>query len=457
MPYAGFRPLGNDAVMQDTSLWGELNVHDPAIIKDGQWYYVFSTDASLGNLHPLGIQIRRSKDLVTWEYRGAAFKDFEKDCAEPIAWSGLDPKKKEGLWAPDIIKEGNRYRLYFSASSFGSVDSCIGLAEAKNIEGPYTYKGMVVKSRSGDGGPNTIDPALTSGADGKLYMAYGSFFGGIYIAELDRKTGFIKNNSEKPVKIAGGSHSAVEGAAIIYVKETDYYYLFVSYGSLSSNYNVRVARSKNITGPYLDARGHDMNELPKRGDEETGVKLLGGWDFSISASAGGYKAPGHNSVFQEDGEYFMVHHVRSYRLPDYWFYMNVRSFFINSFGWPVVMPHRYYGKKAGAAGSVSSVSIEGEYAFIEHGSDSNRYAHQSRIIKLQGGSISGFEVPGTYHIYDKRRVKFDIEGKIYDGLWLEQYDWEHDAWVTAFSAASEDGFCVWGTLLADSVSNNSDI
>ncbi|MDR2745805.1 MAG: hypothetical protein LBB77_00035, partial [Treponema sp.] len=81
-PYSGFRPLGDQGIMATPSLWGELNVHDPAIIKDGQYYYVFSTDASLGNFHPLGIQIRRSKDLITWEYRGAAFKEFEKDAAE---------------------------------------------------------------------------------------------------------------------------------------------------------------------------------------------------------------------------------------------------------------------------------------------------------------------------------------------------------------------------------------
>jgi arabinan endo-1,5-alpha-L-arabinosidase len=226
LPYSGFRPLGDDTIAADSSLWGELNVHDPSVIKDGDYYYVFSTDASNGNRHPLGVQIRRSKDLVTWEYRGAAFRDFKNDCAEPIAYAGLWLPNHDGLWAPDIVKSGGRYRLYFSASTFGSQKSCIALAESKNIEGPYTYKGIVVKSISGPG-PNAIDPAIVRSKEGGLYMAYGSFFGGIWLAELDGKTGFFRYAAE-PVKIAGGDHAAVEGSAIVYLGETDYYYLFVS-------------------------------------------------------------------------------------------------------------------------------------------------------------------------------------------------------------------------------------
>src|SRR5688572_12887450 len=46
------------------SLWGPYNVHDPSIIKDGEYYYCYSTDAAFGISVPPGIQIRKSKDLI---------------------------------------------------------------------------------------------------------------------------------------------------------------------------------------------------------------------------------------------------------------------------------------------------------------------------------------------------------------------------------------------------------
>src|SRR5687767_3190766 len=53
--------------------WGPYNVHDPSIIKDGEYYYCYSTDAGYGIEVPAGHQIRRSKDLVEWEFVGWVF------------------------------------------------------------------------------------------------------------------------------------------------------------------------------------------------------------------------------------------------------------------------------------------------------------------------------------------------------------------------------------------------
>ena len=52
-----------------------------------------------------------------------------------------------------------------------------------------------------------------------------------------------------------------EGAAVIYVKETDYYYLFQSYGWLGNDYDIRVGRSKNVMGPYVDMNGNDLEKV----------------------------------------------------------------------------------------------------------------------------------------------------------------------------------------------------
>ena len=253
--------MGDETIIMDTALWGELNTHDPSIIRVDDRYYVFSTDASYGDLHQSGVQVRVSDDLITWEYLGAAFENYAEECAEAVAYAGLNTEKGHGFWAPDILRHGDGYRLYFSASTFGSSRSCIALAEADRPEGPYTYKGIVISSEANAvKNPNCIDPGITVAEDGRMYMVYGSFFGGIFIAELNPDTGFLLE-AEEPVRIAGGQHASIEGPVIRYLPETGYYYLFVSYGSLSSDYNIRVARSESITGPYLDAAGNDMKNL----------------------------------------------------------------------------------------------------------------------------------------------------------------------------------------------------
>ena len=46
--------------------WAHYNVHDPTINKENEWFYMYSTDASYGNLHHTGALKRRSKDLINW-------------------------------------------------------------------------------------------------------------------------------------------------------------------------------------------------------------------------------------------------------------------------------------------------------------------------------------------------------------------------------------------------------
>ena len=68
--------------------WGTYNVHDPSCRKLGDYYYMYSTDAILGENRkeaeeknvPLGfIQVRRSKDLVKWEFVGWAFPEIPQE------------------------------------------------------------------------------------------------------------------------------------------------------------------------------------------------------------------------------------------------------------------------------------------------------------------------------------------------------------------------------------------
>ena len=135
-------------------------------------------------------------------------------------------------------------------------------------------------------------------------MVYGSFFGGIYIKELfnegenvglPKESGFGK-------KIWNGYNEGPEGPYIFYNEETDYYYLMASHGSLSQNYNMRVLKSKNPDGPYLDTRNRDGASM-----SNSGVKLAGNFQFENSR---GLAALGHNSVIKVDGKYIVVYHTR---------------------------------------------------------------------------------------------------------------------------------------------------
>src|SRR5690606_37717659 len=86
----------------DRSKWGFYNVHDPAIINDDEYYYAYSTDASFGNVIGPGIQMRRSKDLINWEFLGLAFDGIPEIGAGWITTNG--GTAENSLWAPYVYK-----------------------------------------------------------------------------------------------------------------------------------------------------------------------------------------------------------------------------------------------------------------------------------------------------------------------------------------------------------------
>ena len=96
------------------------HVHDPCIIKEGAYYYVFATGH--------GIPIRRSKDLVHWEFVGRVFQE------DMPAWGKTEIPKTIMPWAPDILHYRGRYWLTYSLSSFGKNRSLIGLATNKTLD-----------------------------------------------------------------------------------------------------------------------------------------------------------------------------------------------------------------------------------------------------------------------------------------------------------------------------------
>jgi arabinan endo-1,5-alpha-L-arabinosidase len=197
-----------------------------------------------------------------------------------------------------------------------------------------------------------------------------------------------------------------------------------------------VSRSRQIEGPYLDAQGRDLNDAALVRAGKAGVKLMGGYTFG--SDAGAYKAPGHNSVLVDGKNRFILHHVRSYALPDYWFTMNVRRFTLNRFGWPVISPLRYAGER------LVPVDLPGgDYKLIQHGDDTNTASPEALPVHLEAAAITG-SFSGTYRIYDGFHIEILLNGKPYDGFAFVYDEAGVERSLYGFSVMSEDGYCVWG-------------
>ena len=367
--------LYDSEITGDSTKWGELGTHDPSIFKDGDTYYVFSTDARVGGAPTPGIQVRKSKDLINWDYIGVAFDKGVPSIA--AAWANAT-----GLWAPDVTRIGDNYYLYYAASSFGSNKSFIGVATSKAIEGPWVDQGEVIKTDTGDT-MNAIDPNIVYDEQGDMWLSYGSFWSGIYVLKMDKATGKPaeagkgKNISRRNSSVSG----AVEGPYITYNTTYKKYYLFVSYGSLSSDYNVRVGRSDKVDGPYLDSQGNDMTNTTVE-PNQVGNKIMGGYKFGDTE---GWIAPGHNSVLKDGKDFYIVHHIRAVT-DSSWFYMNVRKILWSKDGWPMVSPEKYAGDKEQ---KIDKAVIPGQWDKIILSNAYNDQISSDNLKLLPNGKVEG--------------------------------------------------------------------
>jgi arabinan endo-1,5-alpha-L-arabinosidase len=273
-----------DTKIEPLELTGQTAIHDPGtIFKEGGRYYVFGTGP--------GLRVRASSNLVDWVDGPPVFP-------APLPWTtnGV-PGFRGHTWAPDLIRINGLWHLYYSVSTFGKQVSGIGLVTSPTLDWAspdyrWTDRGPVIQSRVGD--PyNAIDPSVMLDNDGKLWMAYGSFWKGIYLVELEAKTGLRRDTNVAPTRIAW--NEMIE--AVCLVPRADYYYVFVNWGQCckgtNSTYEVRVGRSKAVTGPYLDREGKNLVE---RG----GTMFL--------ETTGRFIGPGHIGVLQDGGTSWFSYH-----------------------------------------------------------------------------------------------------------------------------------------------------
>ena len=272
------------------------DVPDPAIIRDGAVYYVFSTAP--------GIQIRRSRDLLEWELVGTVFEGALPE------WAQDEVPGTEFPWAPDISFFNGQYHLYYSLSTFGGQRSVIALVTNRTLDPSspdyrWVDHGKIIESNPGVDPFNAIDAAIVVDEEDRVWLSWGSFWGGIKMRRIDPATGRVSAEDSTTYSLAArdgvdavrgprGSQ-AVEGPYII--RHGEYYYLFVSFDACcrgaESTYNVRVGRSESVTGPYLDRDGVSMTE---------------GGGTLVLAGTGEIAGPGHNSILTDEDRHYLVHH-----------------------------------------------------------------------------------------------------------------------------------------------------
>ena len=311
--------------------------------------------------------------------------------------------------------------------------------------------------------PNAIDPNVFFDADGeRLYLSYGSWSGGMFLLELDRTTGKavypgvdsvdeVSGNYVDRyfgVHLIGGDHQSGEGPYITYDRESGYYYLYCTYGGLAANggYNMRLFRSKAVTGPYLDAAGQNAADNRKNGDRY-GIKLIGNYAFFDQV---GKRAAGHNSqLTSSDGSRYLVYHQRFDVKPQLEAHeVRVHQQFLNEDLWPVTAVYEYAGE---TPEHYETGDVAGLYEFVNHGRKTDGEMIRTELVTLgEDGSVSG-AVNGTWEKKDSGRgydfLTMKLKDVTYKGFFFRQHkeDSFKDTAMT-FSAIGDDNTCIWGSM-----------
>lgn len=275
------------------ALEGDVSpVHDPAIIRQAGRYHLFATNRFAGKLLPMFC----SPDRRRWTLCGNVFDEVP-------AWALAEVPGARGIWAPDVSYFRGRYHLYYSVSTFGKNRSVIGLATNATLDPAspayrWVDEGKVVGSAPEDDW-NAIDPNLALDEQGRPWLAWGSFWGGIKLARVDPDTGKLMGGgseihalaSRRPLK-----PPAIEAPFIVF--RGGYYYLFASFDfccrGADSSYKVVVGRARTITGPYRDKEGTPMME--------------GGGSLLLEGSEA-WRGPGHPAVLLDRDEDLLVFHA----------------------------------------------------------------------------------------------------------------------------------------------------
>ena len=514
-----------------------VSVHDPSVVWEptSKTYYIFGSHRAAA----------KTKDLMSWTAfqapwrtatssnatNSAAFEtpavtkvkkggqevDFPAFSARKWSARGGNGYSVDGnMWAPDVIwnKAMQKWCMYLSING-NSWYSSIILLTSDNIEGPYLYQGPVVisgfydgtsykdtdlelalgsldelpnryktGSKWGDRYPNNIDPCVFYDEEGRLWMSYGSWSGGIWMLELDEETGLrdydvtyeltgtgngITVDPYFGKKIAGGYYVSGEASYIEYIG--GWYFLFVTYGGLAAGgvkndynnggYQMRVFRSEKPDGPYIDARNTDavfksfMTDFGPSANDNRGVNIFGAYGEWGNMAKGnlGERSQGHNSIIAaEDGRTYLVYHTRFQNRGEE-HQVRVHQVFQNEDGWLVAAPFEYTGEQVTSADiaatqQIATDRIPGTWQVLIHPFKLDHTKKEiAKPVEVQlnaDGTISGAQT-GTWAVQEGTSYfSIKLGTTEYKGVMVEQTLEPTDDKAAAFTVMNRNGVTVWG-------------
>lgn len=509
--------------------YARVGVHDPSVVKldDGSYYIIGSHLAAA-----------RSSDLMNWTYTADSnkgtknttyFKDIYTDLAKANTWANTSTgyDLSGNLWAPDIVwnEEMNKWCMYLSVNG-ENWHSSIVLCTADNIDGPYTYVDTIVYSGfetnpanaansykntdvervlgsnpdlsrylnsagrwNAEYGTNAIDPGVFYDEAGNLWMVYGSWFGGIYMLELDEQTGLRDYNVTYPTTsnggavqsdaylgthVAGGHWVSGEGPYIEYMcppgSSKGYYYMFLSYGYFNNKggYNMRVFRSESPAGPYVDMNGNSA--IYSAGTDNIagniGQRLMSNYQWTCNDRPN--TAQGHNSaLMDDDGKLYVIYHNK---FDDQYGFHEVRvhQLVMNENGWFSAAPYEYSGESLSPNGHTLD-AVTGDYELIWHNPNQPFVNEVSADVEKpinitlnRDGTVTG-DISATWEMKDGTPyMSFTWGGVTYSGAFIVQNDEAETPVKRMCFTATGINICIWGSkkseyvLTDDLVSNQTD-
>ncbi len=504
-----------------------VSIHDPSVVWEptAKRYYIFGSHRGMASSTNLQSWTGGSfkwktatssnatnaqafvKPLVTTVPKGGT--EVSLPAFDAQEWSSRTDANYNidgNMWAPDVIWNPTMQKWCMYLSINGDAwHSSIILLTADKITGPYQYQGPVVicgfqdsghsykdtdlelvlgtqsalpsrynvGSKWGSRWPHTIDPAAFFDEDGKLWLVYGSWSGGIWMLELNEENGLRDYDVTYPVtgsgdgvtsdpyfgtKVGGGFYVSGEGPYIEHIGK--YYYLFVSYGFYSPDggYEMRVFRSDKPNGPYKDPQGRSaiftayaMNYGTGNSDTR-GEKLMGaynGWGFMTVGEC----AQGHNSVIAaDDGKTYLVCHTK-FNDGTAGHQVRVHQLWQNKQGWLVASPFEYNGESltdndVATSEIVDEAEIPGTYQVLVHKYRMN-YKEMEEVTPVKVTLTADGKVTGAYSGTWSREkgtsyLTIKLGSVTYNGVLVELLMDQRSIKTVSFSAMATSGVNVWG-------------
>lgn len=245
---------------------------DPSVVNvDGTYYVYVTTD-------PWG-----ADSLACWSTKN--FKDWtphtlnwptKAACTTSLSNNNM-------VWAPSVIKRGNKYYIYVSVGSeiwCGVSSSPLG--EWKNM---LLNKPLVANDSKYY---HAIDAEAFIDTDGRAYLYWGSGWdwknGHCYVAELSDDMCSFKG---EPVEVTPANYFE----APFMVKRGDNYFLMYSDGkTIDETYKVRYAVGNSPFGPFIEAENSPILQSDP-------LKNVYG--------------PGHHSIMKLGNQYYILYHKHS--------------------------------------------------------------------------------------------------------------------------------------------------